>query len=132
MVNNQEDYPYSSARSRITGEANNLLKEPLFDKMEMADYKLHLKSKEREDALEEIRAKTRLGKPLGGEDFMACLSEKLGQKITIQTKGQTNKEKGRINGMCPPIILGSFFDRWVFDGVVCMKVGPRLLVGETP
>ncbi|MCF6157737.1 MAG: hypothetical protein E3K32_04005 [wastewater metagenome] len=52
MVNDPEDYPYSSARSRINGEANNFLKEPLFDKMEMADYKLHLKRSEQKPAWE--------------------------------------------------------------------------------
>ena len=93
MVKNPEDYPYSSAKSHITGEANTLLKEPLFDEREMSEYKLLMKSKEREDELEEIRIKTCLGKPLGGDDFIAELSEKVGRSLIFRPKGRPIKKK---------------------------------------
>lgn len=93
MVMNPEDYPYSSAKSHITGEANSLLKEPLFDELEMSEYKLLMKSKEREDELEEIRTKTRLGKPLGGDDFMAELAGKLARSLIFRPKGRPVKKK---------------------------------------
>ena len=93
MVKNPEDYPYSSAKSHITGEANILLKEQLFDEREMSEYKLLMKSKEREEELEEIRTKTRLGKPHGGDDFIVELSRKLGRSLIFRPKGRPIKKK---------------------------------------
>ncbi len=93
MVKKAEEYIYSSARTHITGEANSLLKEQLFAEGEMTEYKLLMKSKEREEEFEEIRTMTRVGKPLGGDDFIAELSENLGRSLIFRPKGRPVKEK---------------------------------------
>ncbi|MBI5048578.1 MAG: transposase [Deltaproteobacteria bacterium] len=94
MVENPEDYCYSSARSHILGEANQLVGEPLFGERELSQYKLFVKRKEKEEELEDIRKKTRLGKPLGGETFLRLLSEKLGRTLTFRPKGRPAKKEG--------------------------------------
>ena len=52
-----------------------------------------MKSNEGEEELEEIRTKSRLGKPLGGEDFIEELSRKLGRSLIFRPKGRPIKKK---------------------------------------
>jgi putative transposase len=86
-----EDYSYSSAKAHILGRQNPLLKEPLFDKDEINQYRKLMKSEEDKKVIEEIRNQTRLGKPLGDEGFLESLSERLGYSLSFRPKGRPTK-----------------------------------------
>lgn len=91
MVREPEDYKYSSARTHLLGKSDKLLKEPLFNKYEMNEYKRFMKTVEDRKELDEIRRQTRLGKPLGDRKFLETLSEKLGHTLVFRSKGRPKK-----------------------------------------
>lgn len=96
IVNRPEDYPYSSAKAHILGKKDPLLKEPLFDKSELNQYRSFIRSEEDKNMIGEIRKQTRLGKPLGDGAFIKTLSEKLGCSLSFRPKGRPRK--GQIGG----------------------------------
>jgi len=91
IVKRPEDYSYSSAKAHILGRQDPLLKESLFDKDEINQYRKLMKSEEDKKVLEEIRNQTRLGKPLGDEGFLESLSERLGYGLSFRPKGRPTK-----------------------------------------
>jgi putative transposase len=93
VVKRSEDYPYSSAKAHILGKKDPLLKEPLFDKSELNEYRRFIRSGEDKKITEEIRKQTRLGKPLGGPEFLLTLSERLGCNLSFRPKGRPRKSQ---------------------------------------
>jgi putative transposase len=93
MVKRPEDYPYSSAKTHILGSKDPLLKEPLFDKGELNEYKGFIRSEQDKKITEEIRKQTRLGKPLGDGGFLNTLSEKLGRSLSFRPRGRPRKSQ---------------------------------------
>jgi putative transposase len=91
MVKRPEDYLYSSARAHILGRKDPILKEPLFDKSELNEYRRFIRSEEDKKMMEEIRKQTRLGKPLGDGGFLNTLSERLGCSLSFRPKGRPRK-----------------------------------------
>lgn len=91
IVKRAEDYPYSSAKAHLLGRKDPLLKEPLFDKSELNEYKGFIRSEEDKKILEEIRKQTRLGKPLGDGGFLNTLSDRLGHDLSFRPKGRPRK-----------------------------------------
>jgi putative transposase len=91
MVKRPEDYPYSSARAHILGRENPLLREPLFDKSGLNEYRKFIRSEQEKKVIEEIRKQTRSGKPLGGAEFLLTLSERLGCSLSFRPKGRPRK-----------------------------------------
>jgi putative transposase len=91
IVKKPEDYPYSSAKAHILGRRSNLLKESLFDKSELSEYRRFMKLEEDKKILEEIRRQTKLGKPLGDAGFLDSLSEKLSCRLSFRPKGRPRK-----------------------------------------
>ena len=92
VVKRPEDYLYSSAKAHLLGRRDPLLKEPLFDKSELNEYKRFIRSEEDKKIIEEIRKQTRLGKPLGDGEFLKTLSEKLGRSLSFRPKGRPRKK----------------------------------------
>ena len=92
IVKRAEDYPHSSARAHILGIKDPVLKEPLFDKSELNEFKRFIRSEEDNKIMEEIRKQTRLGKPLGNGSFLNTLSEKLGCSLSFRPKGRPRKK----------------------------------------
>jgi putative transposase len=88
IVKKPEDYPYSSAKAHILGRKDSLLKEPLFDKSELNQYRKFFRSEDDKKIIEEIRKQTRLGKPLGDAEFVKALSERLGCSLSFRPKGR--------------------------------------------
>jgi putative transposase len=99
IVKKPEDYPYSSAKGHILGGKDPLLKEPLFEKSELNDYRKFVRSGEDKKITEEIRKQTRSGKPLGGAEFLLVLSEKLGCSLSFRPKGRPRKNIKEIEGL---------------------------------
>ena len=91
LVKVPEDYSYSSAKAHILGKKDPLLKEPLFDKDELSEYRAFMRLEEDRKLTDEIRKQTRLGKPLGGGRFLKILSEHLGQSLSFRPKGRPKK-----------------------------------------
>jgi putative transposase len=93
IVKRPEDYLYSSAKTHIVGTRDPLLKEPLFDKSELKEYRSFIRSEEDKKIVEEIRKQTRLGKPLGDGGFLKTLSENLGRSLSFRPKGRPRKSQ---------------------------------------
>jgi len=93
MVKRPEDYSYSSARAHILGRKDPLLKEPLFDKSELKEYRNFIRSGQDKKIIEEIRKQTRLGKPLGDGEFLNNLSERLGWSLSFRPQGRPQKSQ---------------------------------------
>ncbi len=91
MVKRPEDYPYSSAKAHILRKRNPLLRESLFDRNELNEYREFIKLEEEKKILEEIRKQTRLGKPLGEAEFLEILSERVGCSLSFRPKGRPRK-----------------------------------------
>jgi putative transposase len=92
IVKRPEDYPYSSAKGHLLGRKDPLLKDPLFDKSELNEYRRFIRSEEDKKITEEIRKQTRLGKPLGDAGFLKTLSENLGRSLSFRPKGRPRKK----------------------------------------
>jgi putative transposase len=92
MVKKPEDYPYSSAKAHVLGRRDPLLKERLFDKGDLNEYRSFVRSEEDKKIVEEIRKQTRLGKPLGDRGFLKILSENLGRSLSFRPKGRPRKK----------------------------------------
>jgi putative transposase len=91
IVKRPEDYLYSSARSHILGRKDSLLKEPLFDKNQLNEYRNFVRIEEEKRVTEEIRKQTRLGRPLGDGGFIKALSDRLGCSLSVRPKGRPRK-----------------------------------------
>jgi putative transposase len=91
IVKKPEDYPYSIAKAHILGRKDSLLKEALTDKNELREYRKFMKAEEDGQVLEDIRRQTRLGRPLGEEEFLQALSRKLNYDMVFRTKGRPRK-----------------------------------------
>ena len=92
IVKRPEDYLYSSAKAHLIGRKDPLLKEPLFDKSQLNEYRRFIRSEEDKKIIEEIRKQTRLGKPLGDGGFLKTLSENLGRSLSFRPKGRPRKK----------------------------------------
>jgi putative transposase len=92
IVKRPEDYPYSSAKAHLLGRKDPLLKELLFDKSELDEYRRFIRSEEDKKIIDEIRKQTRLGKPLGDGGFLKTLSENLGRSLSFRPKGRPRKK----------------------------------------
>jgi putative transposase len=88
MVKRPEDYLYSSAKAHVLGRRDPLLKEQLFGKGDLNEYRNFIRFEEDKKILEEIRKQTRLGKPLGDGRFLKTLSEGLGRNLYFRPKGR--------------------------------------------
>ncbi len=91
IVKRAEDYKYSSAKAHLLGARDILLKELLFDKRELEEYRKFMRMGDEKGILNEIRRQTRLGKPLGGEGFLKALSKRLGRSLVFRPKGRPRK-----------------------------------------
>jgi putative transposase len=91
LVKRPEDYRYSSARAHILGKKDPLLKEALFDRSQLNEYRNFVRSEQDKKIIQEIRKQTRLGKPLGGGEFLKTLSAGLGRSIFFRPKGRPRR-----------------------------------------
>ena len=91
LVKELEDYPYSSARSHITGQADEVLSEELISADEMADYTEFIKAPIPKNEIKQIRITTKKGKPLGDSDFIEMLEMKLKRCFGNKKSGRPRK-----------------------------------------
>jgi putative transposase len=87
-----EDYRWSSARAHLRGEDDLLTRaEPL---LALApDWSAHLAEEADETTLEALRRHERTGRPLGSEEFVVELEERLGRRLRPRPPGRKRKGK---------------------------------------
>ncbi|GBD98439.1 transposase IS200 like protein [bacterium BMS3Abin07] len=93
MVSRAEDFPYSSARAHINGIRDDVLGEELFPEKQRRDYSEFVSFISSEDEMKEIRYFTRTGRPLGSEQFVSKMEQKLQRKFTLKSPGRPRKKK---------------------------------------
>jgi len=91
IVEKPEAYPYSSGKAHILGRKDRLLKEAVFDKSEFDDYRKFMRIEDDKRLHEEIRHRTRSGRPLGDMGFLGTLSERLGYPLSFNPRGRPRK-----------------------------------------
>jgi putative transposase len=84
-------YKWSSARAHI-GETRDKLLSKIWPPQDLAsEWREFLMHPEDKEKIEEIRASTRRGRPLGSSDFVATLERLLGRNLTARKRGRPRK-----------------------------------------
>lgn len=94
LVKRAQDWPWSSARTHLFGEEDGLTTTaPLHARIDdFADYLQH----EFGDAdYEAIRRSEIVGRPIGSDDFLKSLEEKLGRRLRRQNPGPAKKSPAK-------------------------------------
>ena len=93
IVSRVEDFPHSSARAHINGIKDAVLGEGLFPEKQRRDYAEFVSFRSSEDEMKEIRYFTRSGRPLGSEQFVSEMEQKLQRRFTLKSPGRPRKKK---------------------------------------
>ena len=96
MVHRAWEYPWSSARHHVTGEADPLLNEPdwFLAELRRQKYRSYLRDESEEKAVE-IRRMTATGRPLGGSEFLSVLESHLERVLSVQKRGRPRRATGK-------------------------------------
>jgi putative transposase len=93
LVKNPEEYPWSSAKGHIQEGGDIILSEKTYLHDDIKNWSLYLKSDTDSSIVEDIRAKTKIGRPYGEDVFMTKLEKKLGIELTKRKPGRPRKVK---------------------------------------
>jgi len=93
IVENPEDYPYSSARAHFGLVQDPLLGEDLFPESQRNDYIAFLKSSIPAEQIRNIRQNVRTGRPLGTYRFVTEIESSLGKRLVALPIGRPRKEQ---------------------------------------
>ncbi len=92
LVGRPRDWPWSSARAHLAGADDELVKvAPLLEMV--PDWRAFLAEAPAKADLEQLRAHSRTGRPLGPERFVAGLERKLGRVLGKRKPGRTPRAK---------------------------------------
>lgn len=91
LVGRAEDYPWSSARARVTGEADPVLGDGFFLTQEVSDWKAYLERPGDEAILARARARLKTGRPAGDAEFVKKLEAILGRRLEALPRGRPRK-----------------------------------------
>jgi len=86
MVKKAEDYPWSSAKTHVFGSKDSLLSDH-FLKNEIQDWSNFLSEENPQEEKILLEKHTRTGRPLGGEDFLDAIGQKVGRILEKQKPG---------------------------------------------
>jgi len=81
LVRQEEDYPFSSARAHVLDAPDKVLTEELFDKEERNSYIEFLKTEPTDKEISIIRKATKIGRPLGDENFISKIGKLLDRQF---------------------------------------------------
>ncbi|MDZ4383721.1 MAG: transposase [Thermodesulfovibrionia bacterium] len=95
IVKKADDYPYSSAKAHILGIEEEMLGEALFESRQMKDYAELMKAGIKEEEINDIRNRTRSGRPIGGESFIVKMERKLDRIFKVRPRGRPKKVKNQ-------------------------------------
>lgn len=86
-----EEYRWSSARSHITREVDNLLSENFYLLEEISNWRQYLKAAEDVGLIENIRKNRLTGRPCGDETFIKQLERNIGRRLIALPHGRPRK-----------------------------------------
>ena len=93
LAKEPEEYPWSSANGHIKNGGDLILCDKSFLHSEIKNWTLYLKAGEDDITVEDIRSKTKIGRPCGEGGFMTKLEKKLGIELTKRKPGRPKKVK---------------------------------------
>lgn len=93
IVENPQDYQYSSAPAHFGLVKDAVLGEDLFPGTQMNDYIEFIRSSIPAGETEEIRRSARTGRPLGTEKFVTGIERRLGKRLAALPIGRPRKKQ---------------------------------------
>ena len=91
IVLRPDSYPWSSARSHMTGEPDPVLSDGCFLADATSDWGAYLASREDDVVLGRVRSRLKTGRPAGDRAFVRCLEEALGRRLEALPRGRPRK-----------------------------------------
>jgi putative transposase len=91
IVNNPEEYTWSSARGHINKGSDPLLSEDFYLGEEIKDWKDYLREKDKKAHIENIVKSMQSGRPCGDKDFMEKVEQTIGKSLKVLPKGRPRK-----------------------------------------
>jgi len=85
-------YPWSSARSHVTGEPDPVLSDSSFLPGDIGDWGAYLSGGGDEIVLSRVRERLRTGRPAGDADFVRKLEQVLGRRLEALPRGRPRKK----------------------------------------
>jgi putative transposase len=92
IVENPEDYPYSSAPAHVGLVQDAVLGEDLFPETQRNDYIAFMKSSIPAQQMKDIRQSARTGRPLGIEEFVTEIERRLEKRLVALPVGRPRKK----------------------------------------
>ena len=104
IIARAEDYPWSSARSHVTGVPNPPLVDGSFLPVEVSDWRAYLASGGDESIISRVRARLKTGRPAGDSSFVHKLEGIVGRRLEALPRGRPRKvEVLKISPLMPGI-----------------------------
>jgi putative transposase len=91
IVARAEDYPWSSARSHVTGEPNPVLSDGRNLQSIVSDWGAYLASRGEEAVIRRVRERLKTGRPAGDAAFVRELEGILGRRLEALPRGRPRK-----------------------------------------
>ncbi|MBI5233039.1 MAG: transposase [Deltaproteobacteria bacterium] len=93
ITKNAEDYQYSSARAHLCGPNDGTLGETFFEAGQRDDYMEFMRTSVGKEELDDIRNRTKSGRPIGSENFILKIERKLDRIFTAKPRGRPKKRE---------------------------------------
>jgi putative transposase len=91
IVERAEDYPWSSARSHVSGKQDPVLSDGCFLTNEISDWCSYLACRGEEAVVGRVRERLKTGRPAGDAAFVHKLEEIVGRKLMALPRGRPRK-----------------------------------------
>ena len=91
LAEKAEDYPWSSASGRVSGEQDPVLAESAFPSMPGTEWKNFLRAEADEAILGRTRARLKTGRPAGDPEFVRKIEGLLGRALEARPRGRPRK-----------------------------------------
>jgi putative transposase len=92
LVSRAEDYPWSSARSRVTGICDGVLTDGCFLSAEIRDWGAYLTADGDEAVIARVRSGLKTGRPAGDPEFIETLESIAGRRLRALPRGRPRKD----------------------------------------
>jgi putative transposase len=90
-VERAEDYPWSSARSHVTGEPDLALTDGCFLQNEIMNWRAYLSDRGEEAVVKRVRERLKTGRPAGDAEFVHKLEAIVGRRLDALPRGRPKK-----------------------------------------
>jgi len=103
LVVQAEDYPWSSARARVRGEADPVTAPDCRLAEEIRDWRAFLSEQPADDVVLQIRERLKTGRPAGNAEFVRKLEETSGRRLEARPRGRPRKTSVPPDAMAPGV-----------------------------